>query len=169
MSVSVHEQVVVAFCHALRAQRALLDIARHHAESAKYDVAVLLTARLFPDMLPLARQVQLTTDFAKGGAARLAGVELPKWADTETTLDELQGRLDKCTAFLQSLPPAQFEGAEARAIELTTPAGKLSFTGRDFLLHWAIPNFYFHCTTTYNLLRHNGVPVGKFDFLGKTD
>ncbi len=167
MSISVYEQVVVGFSHALRAQSALLERARVHAETNKYDVANLLSARLFPDMFALIRQVQLATDFAKGGAARLAGVEVPKWADTEATLEELQARLHKALDFLASLQPAQFEGAEDRAIELTTPAGKLAFSGRDFLLHWAIPNFYFHYTTVYNLLRHNGVPVGKFDFLGK--
>lgn len=167
MSISVHEQVVVSFTHSLHALSALLERARAHAEASNYDVANLLAARLFPDMFALARQVQQTTDFAKSAAARLAGVDLPKWPDTETTLVELQARLRKAIDFLASVEPAQFEGAEHRTIELTTPAGKLSFTGRDFLLHWAIPNFYFHCTTVYNLLRHNGVPIGKFDFLGK--
>ena len=168
MSVSIHDQTVISFNHSLRALAALLEKARAHAEANAYDVANLLSARLYPDMFALTRQIQLATDFAKGGAARLAGVEPPKWPDTESTLEELQARMQKCIDFLAALTPAQFEGAENRPIELTTPVGKLNFTGKDFLLHWAIPNFYFHCTTAYNLLRHNGVPVGKLEFLGKT-
>jgi uncharacterized protein len=168
MSVSIYDQTVTSFSHSLRALSALLEKARAHAETNDYDVANLLSARLFPDMFTLTRQIQLATDFAKGGAARLAGVEPPKWPDTESTLAELQGRIQKCVDFLATLKPAQFEGAEIRPIELTTPVGKLNFTGKEFLLHWAIPNFYFHCTTAYNLMRHNGVPVGKLEFLGKS-
>ena len=167
MGISIHEQTVSAFSHSLRALSGLLDKARAHAEAHNYDAANLLSARLFPDMFALTRQVQLATDFAKGGAARLAGVEVPKWEDREQSIDELQARVGKALDFLATLPPAAFDGAENRTIELNTPAGKLSFGGREFLLQWAIPNFYFHCTTAYNLLRHNGVPVGKFDFLGR--
>ena len=167
MSVSIYDQTVTSFSHSLTALSALLDKARVHAEASKYDVNVLVVSRLFPDMFALGRQVQLATDFAKGGAARLAGVDLPKWEDTETTVDELQARIRKALDFFRSLSPAQFEGAETRAIEIKTPTRSFQFTGRDFLLQWAIPNFYFHVTTVYNLLRHNGVPVGKLKFLGQ--
>lgn len=167
MSITIHDQTVSAFSHALRALSGLLAQANKHAAAHNYDVANLLSARLFPDMFALTRQIQLATDFAKGGAARLAGVEVPKWEDREVTIEELEARIRKALEFLASLPPAAFDGAEDRTIEINTPAGKLSFNGRDFLLQWAIPNFYFHCTTAYNLLRHNGVPVGKFDFLGR--
>lgn len=167
MSISIHDQTVSAFSHSLRALSNLLEQAQQHAAAHNYDVANLLSARLFPDMFALTRQVQLATDFAKGGAARLAGVEVPKWDDREATVAELEARIGKALDFLAGLQPAAFDGAENRTIELNTPAGKLVFSGRDFLLQWAIPNFYFHCTTAYNLLRHNGVPVGKFDFLGR--
>lgn len=167
MSITIHDQTVSSFSHALRALSGLLEQADKHAAAHNYDVANLLSARLFPDMFALTRQIQLATDFAKGGAARLAGVEVPRWEDREVTVEELEARIGKALEFLASLSPAAFDGAENRTIELNTPAGKLSFNGRDFLLQWAIPNFYFHCTTAYNLLRHNGVPVGKFDFLGR--
>lgn len=166
MSISIYDQTVTSFSHALRALSALLDKAKSHAEASKYDVNVLAAARLYPDMFALARQVQLATDFAKGAAGRLAGVELPKWEDTEATVDELQARIDKALDFLATLKPAQFNGAAERAIEIQTPTRTFNFTGDVFLLRWAIPNVYFHLTTVYNLLRHNGVPVGKLDFLG---
>ena len=165
MAISIHDQSVLAFSHGLRALAALLEKARVHAASAGYDVNVLMSTRLFPDMLPLTRQVQIATDSAKGGAARLAGVEAPKWEDSETTLDEVQARIRKALDFLAGFKPAQFEGAESRAIEIKTPSRAYQFNGQDYLVKWALPNFYFHLTTAYNLLRHNGVPVGKLDFL----
>ena len=165
MSTSLHSQSVLVFTHGLGALSTLLDKARAHAVLAGYDVNVLCAARLFPDMLPLSRQVQIATDMSKGGAARLAGIEVPKWDDTETTLDELQARINKAQAYLASFTPAQFEGAAGRAIEVKTPNRSYAFTGQDFLCKWSLPNFYFHLTTVYNLLRHNGVPVGKMDFL----
>ena len=167
MSVSNYDQVVTGFTHALKSLSAVLEKAKTHADANKYEFGVLLSARLFPDMFALARQVQLVTDFAKGAAARLGGIDPPKWEDTETTYEDLQARIRKALDFFATFKPTQFEGAESRAIELKTPGGTLSFTGQAFLLHWAIPNFYFHATTAYNLLRHNGVPIGKFDFLGK--
>jgi hypothetical protein len=166
MSISVYDQTVTALSHTLRALDTILAKAIDHAQASGYDVNVLAVTRVFPDMHPFVRQVQLATDFAKGGAARLAGVELPKWDDTETTFDELRARVAKALAFLATLTPAQFEGAEERRIEIKTPSRSFSFVGRDFLLHWVIPNVYFHCTAVYLLLRHNGVPVGKLDFLG---
>lgn len=166
MGIAIHDSVVTGFSHTLRSLSGLLDTTRAHATAMKYEPAVLLQARLFPDMFPLLRQIQLATDFAKGAAARLAGHEVPKWEDTEQNLDDLQRRIEKTIDYLASFGATQFEGAEARAIELKTPAGTFSFTGRSFLLQWAIPNFYFHAATAYGLLRHNGVPVGKLDFLG---
>ena len=110
--------------------------------------------------------MQLATDFAKGSCARLAGLEVPRWEDTETTLDEITARITRAQDFLASLRSEQFEQAAARRIELKTPAGDFSFAGEDFLQQWGLPNFYFHAATAYNLLRHNGVPIGKLDFLG---
>lgn len=165
MSISIHAQSVQVLSHGLRTLATLLDKARSDAASAGYDVNVLCASRLFPDMLPLSRQVMIATDMAKGAAARLAGVEVPKWEDTETTLDELEARIAKALAYLASFSPAQYEGAEKRAIEIKTPTRSFQFSGEDYLLKWALPNFYFHLTTAYNLLRHNGVKIGKMDFL----
>lgn len=164
---TLYEQTVPVFTRMLDNLSAMLDKAQAHAAAAKYEVAVLLEARLFPDMFPLTRQVQLATDFAKGCCARLVGQEVPRWEDTEKTLPELQARLRKTLDYLAGFLPAQFDDAATRAIELKTPAGSFHFTGDSFVQTWALPNFYFHVATAYNLLRHNGVPVGKLDFLGK--
>jgi hypothetical protein len=118
-------------------------------------------------MFPLSRQVQIASDAAKGAAARLSGTEPPKFEDTEKSLSELVARIDKTLAYLQSVNAAQFEGSDARTITLNTPRGTLTFNGLTFLRHWALPNFFFHTTTAYNLLRHNGVELGKADFLGR--
>ncbi|MSR15718.1 MAG: DUF1993 domain-containing protein [Gammaproteobacteria bacterium] len=167
MNSSIYDQVVVGFRHTLQNLAAMLEKAQQHAETNKYELSAILNARLYPDMFTCSRQIQLATDFAKGAAARLAGVEVPKWDDTEVTHDELQARIKKALDFLGTLKPEQFADAATRAIEIKTPVGAFNFTGKTFLLHWAVPNFYFHVTTAYNLLRHNGVPVAKFDFLGK--
>jgi uncharacterized protein len=164
---TLFEQTVPVFTRMLGNLETLLDKAQAQAEAAKYDVATVLASRLFPDMFTLTRQVQLATDFVKGACARLAGQEVPRWEDTETTLPELKARLRKTLDFLAGFTPAQFEQAATRAIELKTPAGVFHFTGDSFVTNWALPNFYFHVTTAYNLLRHNGVPVGKLDFIGK--
>lgn len=166
MSNPYYDQVITGFGQSLQNLSALLDKAAAHAASQRYEPASLLSARLFPDMFTCTRQFQLATDFAKGAAARLSGSEPPKWEDTEQTVEELQGRLRKACDYLATFTPDRFADAATRAIELKTPAGTFGFTGETFLLRWAVPNFYFHCTTAYNLLRHNGVPVGKFDFLG---
>ncbi len=163
---NLYEQTVPVFTRMLNNLSGLLDKAETHAEASKYDAAVLLEARFFPDMFTLTRQVQLATDFAKGGCARLAGQEVPRWEDTEKTLPELRARLRKTQGYLAGFTPAQFDAAPTRAIELKTPAGTFRFTGDSFVQTWALPNFYFHVTTAYNLLRHNGVPVGKLDFIG---
>jgi len=168
MNIAIYDQVVTAFAHSLRSLADLLAKARTHATAQGYDVDVLTQTRLFPDMFAFARQVQLATDFAKGAAARLAGADVPQWDNSETSMADLEARVRRCVAFIESLPPERFDGAADRAIELNVPVGKLHFTGAKFLTHWAIPNFYFHCATAYNLLRHNGVPVGKLDYLGGT-
>jgi len=167
MSNIYYDQVVTGFTETLKNLSEILDKTAHHAEVQKFDVANVLSARLYPDMFTCVRQFQLATDFAKGAAARLSGSEPPKWEDSEKTVEELKGRLAKTRTFLAAFTPSQFADAATRAIELKTPAGNFSFSGETFLLRWAVPNFYFHCTTAYNILRHNGVPVGKFDFLGK--
>jgi uncharacterized protein len=136
-----------------------------HTEAKKIEPAVLLGARLFPDMYPLTRQVQIATDMSKGAAARLAGVEIPSYEDNETTFAELQARIEKTLAFISSVTPAQFEGAEKRNIELMVRKHKMEFSGQDYLLKWVMPNVYFHVTTAYDILRHNGVELGKPDFL----
>jgi hypothetical protein len=161
------DQVVTGFSETLKNLSLMLDKAAQHAHEQKFDAVNLLSARLAPDMFTCARQFQLATDFAKGAAARLSGSEPPKWEDTEHTVEELKGRLEKARAFLSTFTPSHFTDAGNRTIELKTPAGNFTFSGETFLLRWAVPNFYFHCTTAYNLLRHNGVPVGKFDFLGQ--
>jgi uncharacterized protein len=136
-----------------------------HAEAKSIDTAVFFNARLFPDMYPLSRQVQIATDMGKGAAARLAGVEIPSYEDNETTFADLYARIAKTLVFIDSVTPAQFEGAEKRNIELMVRKHKMEFTGQDYLLKWVMPNVYFHVTTTYDILRHNGVELGKPDFL----
>ena len=136
-----------------------------YADAKKIEHSVLLNARLFPDMYPLTRQVQIATDMSKGAAARLAGVEIPSYEDNETTFAELQARLAKTIAFIESVTPAQFAGSETREVTITVRKVDIKFTGQDYLLKWVLPNVYFHVTTAYNILRHNGVDLGKADFL----
>jgi hypothetical protein len=145
---------------------AILDKAAAHAATKKIDSVVLAQARLFPDMHPLARQVQIACDTAKGAAARLAGLEVPKHEDTETTLAELKARIAKTVDFLKSVAAAQLKDAESRAIEIKFPNGSWKFTGIGYLTDFVLPNFYFHVSMAYALLRKNGVEIGKSDFLG---
>jgi hypothetical protein len=161
----MHAATVPPMRHMLKSLSALLTKAESHCEARKIDPAVLLGARLYPDMFPLTRQVQIASDTAKGTAARLADVEIPKFEDTETTFAELHARIDKTIAFLDSLQPQQFEGAESRKIVLPLRDRTIEFSGADYLMLHATPNFLFHVTTAYGLLRHNGVEVGKRDFL----
>ncbi|MFV3334610.1 DUF1993 domain-containing protein [Pseudomonas sp. NY15437] len=166
MSFSIYQASVPVFIRMLGNLSAILAKAAAHAEAKSIDPSVLINARLAPDMFALARQVQIASDSAKGAGARLAGVEVPSFADDETTFDELQARIAKTVEFLKGLKPEQFEGAEARTIELKLRAREVSFTGADFLLGFVNPNFYFHITTAYDILRHNGVEIGKMDYLG---
>ena len=143
-----------------------LDKAEAHATAKSYDTKVLLGARLAPDMLPLTTQIQIACDTAKYGVARLAGIEAPKFEDNETTLDELRERVRKTMAFVESVPAAQVNGSDDRDITVPRRSGSMVLKGEIFLKHYAMPNFYFHVTTTYALLRHNGVDLGKMDYLG---
>jgi hypothetical protein len=150
----------------LRNLDAILAMAQTHAATRKIDPAVLLGARLFPDMLPMVKQVQIATDHAKGAVARLAGAEVPRYEDTEQSFDELRVRIARTIAFVESFSAAQLEGSESRPIALRVGGKDWSFTGRDYLLDFVLPNFYFHLVTAYNILRHNGVEIGKGDYLG---
>ncbi len=166
MNISMYEASVPMFLHTLKNLRGILQKGVAHAEAKKFDPNVLAASRLFPDMFPLTRQVQIATDAAKGAAARLANVPIPKFEDTETTLPELIARVDKTIAFVETIKPEQMIGSEDRVVEIKTPRVSHTFTGLVYLRHWAIPNVFFHVTTAYNLLRHNGVEVGKDDYLG---
>ena len=144
----------------------LLERAAKNAASRKIDPAVFLNARLAPDMLPLTRQIQIAGDLAKNCVSRLAGQEPPRFEDTETSIEQLRARLARTIDYLKSLPPAAFEGAETRDIKVPAGERTLEFKGLAFLQTWAIPNVFFHVTTAYNILRHNGVDLGKKDFIG---
>jgi len=167
MKISMYEASIPTFLLSLRNLKAILQKGAAHAESKKYDPNLLASTRLAADMLPLTRQVQIASDAAKGAAARLAGVDPPKFEDNEQTLADLIARVDKTIDFLQSFKPEQLDGSEERTITIQTPRQTFSFPGLVFLRHWALPNFFFHVTTAYNLLRHNGVDIGKADYLGK--
>ena len=164
MSLNVHDASIGVFIRAFTALSKILDKAAAHAETKKIDPAVFLQARLFPDMFPLVRQVQIASDTAKGCGARLAQVDVPSYPDTEATFPELQARIAKTVAFLRGLDAARFAGSEDRAITLKLDRDR-TFTGRDYLLSFVLPNFFFHVTTTYAILRHNGVEIGKPDYL----
>jgi uncharacterized protein len=144
----------------------IIKTGRRSADARNIEHAVLLNGRLAPDMYPLIKQVQIATDMSKGGGARLAGLAVPQYEDNETTFEALEQRLQKTIAFLESIQPAQLEGAESRHIELMVRDTKREFVGLDYLLRWVLPNVYFHVTTTYSILRHLGVELGKRDFLG---
>ncbi len=166
MSLSMYSQTVPVFIRLLGNLSTILDKAAKHCADNKIDPAVLLGSRLFPDMFPLTRQVQLASDFAKGATARLAGLEVPKYEDTETTIDELKARLAKTIAFVQSVGEDKLAGADGRTVTIPLRGEQKSFGGLTYLNNAAMPNFYFHLTTAYNILRHNGVPLGKADFVG---
>jgi hypothetical protein len=166
MPLSMYQASIPVFIRMLNNLSAILDKAAAHAEAKKIDPAVLIRDRLAPDMLPFSFQVQTATDVAKGCAARLAGIEAPSFADTESTFPELKERVAKTLAFLQSVSAAQIDGSEERPITLKLRVGEMQFQGQGYLLHFALPNFYFHLTTAYAILRHNGVELGKGDFLG---
>jgi len=167
MTISMYQASIPVFLRALDNLDGILDAGAAHAEARKIDPLVLTGARLFPDMFPLSRQVQIACDMIKGGAARLAGIDPPPRADTERSFAELKERIEWTAAFLRRFDADQIDGSEDRAIVIKTPFGELNFTGQQYLLAFVLPNVYFHSTTTYNLLRHSGVELGKRDFLGR--
>ena len=167
MGFGIHDASLPVLVHTLKALSAILKKGANHAKAKNIDPAVLLQSRLFPDMFPLVRQVQIATDMSKGGAARLAGIDNPAFPDTETSFAELQERLDRTIAFIKSVKSAQMAGAESRPVTLQLGRGPVSFArGQDYLMGWVLPNVYFHVTTAYNILRHCGVELSKSDFLG---
>ena len=166
MSISMHSASVPIFVRMLEQMLLWLDKAEAHATAKKYDTTVLLASRLAPDMLPFVKQIQIGCDAAKFGVARLAGVEAPKFDDNEATLDELRGRIRKTIAYVQSVPAASIDGTDDKDVDVPRRDGTLTLKGEPYLKHFVLPNFFFHVTTTYALLRHNGVELGKADYLG---
>ncbi len=163
---SMYQAFVPGVSNTLQALAQVLAKGAAHCEARKIDPAAFLQARLFPDMFPLVKQVQIACDMAKGGVARLAGIDNPKFDDTETSFADLQARIDRTLAFMRSVSPEQIDGSEGKAITLTLPSRTLALTGQQYLTTFVIPNVYFHATTAYNLLRQGGVELGKRDFLG---
>jgi len=166
MTISMYQASVPVFLQLLGNLKGVLAKGAAHAEARKFDTMVLFNARLAPDMLPLVKQVQIASDNAKGCGARLAGVDPPKYDDNEASYAQLGERIDKTIAFLKSLKPAQIDGSEGRDIVLKFPNNTFEFKGLGYLTNFALPNFTFHVVTAYNILRHNGVPIGKSDYLG---
>ena len=166
MAFTIYDACVPPLTHMLGSFHSVLTKAEAYAKEKGENVDSYLELRLAPDMLPLTKQVHIATDNAKGGAARLAGVEIPKYEDDETTVAQLKARLVKTIAFLKSLDAAKFAGAEDRNIHLKFPQREFNFSGKDYLNNWVLTNVYFHITTGYDILRHKGVPLGKQDFLG---
>ena len=167
MKISMHAMSVDVFTHTLGSLSAFLEKGAASARQRKFEPAVLLASRLAPDMLPLTRQVQIACDLAKNGSARLAGVEAPRFEDNEATIDELKARVAKTLAYIKSVDGKAIDNGTAR--EITFPLGPVNkghMKGDDYLTHFVLPNFYFHCTAAYAILRHCGVEIGKQDFLG---
>lgn len=167
MAISMYQASVPVFQRSLTSLAGILAKGAAYAEAKKIDPAVLLGSRLFPDMFALTRQVQIASDNAKGCAARLAGVEPPKFEDNEATFAELDARIQKTIDFLKTFKPEQIDGSEARPVTLKLRDRTVEFVGINYLLHFALPNYFFHATTAYAILRHNGVELGKPDFLGR--
>ena len=166
MTISMYQASVPVFVRMLKNLDAILDKGKAHAEARKIAANVLPASRLIADMFPLSRQVQIACDHAKGAVARLAGVDIPKHEDNEQTFEELQARIAKTVAFVETFTAAQIDGSEERDIVYPTSSrGDLKFKGADYLLGFALPNFYFHVVTAYDILRANGVEIGKRDFL----
>ena len=166
MQISMFQASAPRFANTLKNLAAILDKAQAHADARKIDPRVLTAARLYPDMFPMSRQVQSACDTAKGAVARLAGVEIPVHEDTEQTFEELKARIAKTIAFINTIKPAQLDGSEEKEVVLKFRSGEVKFKGMQYLLGQALPNFYFHVTTAYDILRHNGVEVGKRDYIG---
>ena len=166
MKISMHAMSVELFANALGNLSALLEKGLNHAQQRKFEPGVLLNARLAPDMFPLTRQVQIACDIAKNSVARLAAQEPPRFADNESSFEELRARIARTIDYLRSVPALALADTESRDIRFTAGERALEFKCLEFLQHWAIPNVFFHVTTAYAILRHNGVELGKRDFLG---
>jgi uncharacterized protein len=166
MKISMHAMSHGVFKKALTQLLHVMEKGVASAKARGFDASVLVDSRLAPDMLPFNKQIQLTSDFAKNSMARLAGIDAPKFEDTETTMDELFARVKKTIEYIDTVPAAALEGSETRDIKIPLRDRTVEFKGLEYLQVWAIPNFFFHHVTAYNLLRHNGVDIGKRDFLG---
>jgi len=166
VKISMYQASVPLFVNILGNLSRILDRAQAHVDAKKLDPTALTDYRLFPDMLPMKSQVQIACDTAKGVVARLAGVEIPVHEDTEKSLAELKARIAKAVAFIQTVKPQQIDGTEDKEIVIKRGETEVRYTGMQFLLGRALPNFYFHVTTAYNILRHNGIEIGKRDYLG---
>ena len=162
----MYQASIPAFVRMLDNLSNILDKAAAHAEAKKIAPAIFINARLAPDMFPLSRQVQIATDMVKGCAARLAGIEVPSYEDNEATFEELQARVAKTAAFLKSIRAEQIDGSEERDITVKFGSREFKFLGQAYLVDFVIPNFHFHLTSTYGILRHNGVDIGKMDYIG---
>src|SRR5689334_4790795 len=166
MNISMYQASAPRFVNTLKSLSALLDKGQAHAEARKIDPLVLTAARLYPDMFAFARQIQTACDTAKGAMARLAGVDNPKHEDTEQTFAELKARVEKTIAFIETFKPAQIDGTEEKALTIKLGPREVQWQGMQYLLGFALPNFYFHAATAYDILRHNGVELAKRDFIG---
>lgn len=166
MSLSMYQASIPVFIFMLENLSKILDKANVHAETKKIDSIIFVNGRLAPDMFPLSRQVQIATDIVKGCAARLAGIEVPRYEDNEISFSDLQNRIIKTRVFIEGFSASQIDGSEARAITLKFGSKELSFLGQAYLLNFVLPNFFFHLTTVYAILRHSGVEVGKTDYTG---
>ena len=168
MKITMYDACVPTISRALNSLAGVLEKGAAHAEAKKIEPATLIASRLFPDMFTLAKQVQVACDISKGGASRLAQVEPPAYEDNEATFAQLIERLRKTVAYLETLKPEQFEGAEDRTVTWKTRTAEKSMQGLPYLFNHVLPNVFFHTTTAYDILRHNGVEIGKQDFLGRT-
>jgi len=166
MTISMYQASVPRFVNILGNLSKIIDKAQAHVDARKIDPATLPNFRLFPDMLPMTTQVQIACDTAKGVVARLSGIDIPVFEDNEKTLGDLKARIEKTIAFIQTIKPAQIDGTEDKEIVIKRGDKETRYKGMQFLLGHATPNFYFHVTTTYNILRHNGIEIGKRDYLG---
>jgi hypothetical protein len=165
LTISIYDQSIDVMTRALGSLDGIVAKAEAHADEHGIEHSALLNARLFPDMHPFTRQIQIASDAAKGGAARLAGVEVPSWEDDETSFADLRARIQKTVDYLAGFEPQALEGADSREIEIVFPGGSMKMDGKRHLLDFVLPNLYFHITTAYNILRHNGVAIGKRDYL----
>ena len=169
MTISMYQASVPVFIRMLTNLKGVLQKGAAHAQAKKFDESVLINARLSPDMFPLIKQVHIATDFARGTGARLSGAEPPSYEDNEKSLAELIARVERSIEYLRTLKPAAIDGSETREIVRPVRGEPKKFTGINYLLQFALPNFYFHTTTAYAILRHNGIDLGKSDFIGALD